>query len=207
MSPIHYNFDAQAMAASLIQNSYWVADKIFPNEFAPKLYELALQHHHQGRLKAAAIGHKGLKQRMESIRGDYIEWIENWDESPELSAYRQFLETLGRHLSSQLFIALKRFEVHFSIYPEGTFYKKHLDQHRDSKHRQVSCLYYLSPWTESYGGELKIYPKDKEAFEIQPLQGRFVCFLSGELPHEVLTTRALRCALTGWFRDDAEDIF
>lgn len=202
-----HNLDSEAMAASLIQNSYWVADTIFPSDFAPKLYALALQRHQNGHMKAAAIGHKGHEQRMESIRGDHIEWIQNWDESPELKAYYQFLEYLRTELSSQLFIALKRFEVHFSIYPEGTFYKKHMDQHRDSKHRQVSCLYYLSPWNEGHGGELKIYPKDKEALEIQPLQGRFACFLSGELPHEVLTTRALRCALTGWFRDDAEDIF
>ena len=199
-----YHFNADEMTRALLEESIWISDGIFPKPFSEKLFEQALSRHHKGLTTAASIGLKQQQQRVEEIRGDHIAWIQDWKESDELETYQKFLEELRQSLCQSLLIALKRFEVHFSVYPEGTFYKKHLDQHRDSKHRQVSCVYYLSPWKEGNGGQLKVYPKDKAAFEIEPLEGRFVCFISGELPHEVLKTQAPRCALTGWYRDDSD---
>lgn len=202
MNKIAFDIPKEEMAQSLIERSLWVSDSIFPKGFTESLYAYSLQIHEEGRTRTASVGRGLQKQRIEEIRGDHISWINNWTETPELQIYGEFLEEMRQTLGQQLLIALKRFEVHFALYPEGAFYKKHIDQHKETRHRQISCVYYLSPWKEGNGGELRIFPKEKAAFEIEPRQGRFVCFLSGELPHEVLKTYAIRSSLTGWFRDD-----
>ncbi|MCO6705038.1 2OG-Fe(II) oxygenase, partial [Streptomyces sp. CHB9.2] len=41
--------------------------------------------------------------------------------------------------------------------------------------------------------------------DVLPLGGSLVCFLSGQLPHEVLPATRERLSLTGWFRRRGEN--
>ena len=92
----------------------------------------------------------------------------------------------------------------FAYYPQGTFYKKHLDQHRHLPHRFISCILYLSPWKPGNGGELRMETKRGTKL-IEPLQNRFVTFLSSQIPHEVLPIlEGDRYSLTSWLRDDLD---
>lgn len=100
-------------------------------------------------------------------------------------------------------LSLKEFESQFSIYESGGFYKCHLDQHKESKHRQVSCCLYLNDCAQ--GGELLIYKKGSKTEidkTVKPQRGTVVFFFSADTYHEVKLVQDLRYSITTWFRDN-----
>lgn len=138
-----------------------------------------------------------------SIRGDEIRWIEDWG-LEYMKAIHSILTALGETLRFELRVPLKSFEAHFSRYGEGAFYKKHIDQHLDQKHRQVTFVLYLNSCD---GGELAIYDsKNRNQIDslITPAPGKLVLFLSGKIFHEVRASHSTRYGLTGWYRDDLD---
>jgi SM-20-related protein len=91
--------------------------------------------------------------------------------------------------------------VHRTIYPIGSFYKRHLDQFKKDDKRKLSVICYLNTdWKESEGGQLRIYLPNGST-DIFPLAGRLVCFRSDLLEHEVLPATRERLSLTGWLLD------
>ncbi len=153
------------------------------------------------RFRKAGIGKQEEKQINESIRGDYIEWIDRAAAAPQLKIYLERLSQLMTFLNQSLFLSLKDIEVHRTIYPEGSFYKRHLDQFKKDDHRKLSAICYLNTdWKESEGGQLRVYfpegPKD-----FFPIAGRLVCFRSDLLEHEVLPATRERLSITGWMLD------
>jgi len=88
----------------------------------------------------------------------------------------------------------------------GTFYKRHLDQFKKDDHRKLSVICYLNKnWKASEGGQLRIYVSGAE-LDILPVAGRFVCFRSDQLEHEVLPATRERWSLTGWILDQHADL-
>ncbi len=151
--------------------------------------------------KKAGIGKSQEKQINEAIRGDYIQWIKPASAEPPLQVYLSKLNELITFVNQNLYLSLKDFEVHQTIYPIGTFYKRHLDQFKKEDHRKLSVICYLnSDWKESEGGQLRIY-LDNESKDIFPLAGRLVCFRSDLLEHEVLPATRERLSITGWLLD------
>ncbi len=151
--------------------------------------------------KPANIG-KGQNQvRLEAIRNDEINWIDPSNASRPLKYFLSQMDDLKNDLNRELFLGLNEFECHFARYKSGGFYKKHLDQHQESKSRILSIIVYLN--SPESGGELVIYNKhnceliDKK---VKPRKGLMVCFLSDQIHHEVLPTNEERLSLTGWFR-------
>ena len=119
--------------------------------------------------------------------------------------YLDSLEKVRTELNRNLFLGLLDFEGHFAVYPDGGFYKPHLDQHRETADRIISVILYLNPdWQPGDGGELKLLttPGDREGefVTIEPRMGTLVCFLAGDFWHEVLPTKKSRASITGWFR-------
>ena len=102
---------------------------------------------------------------------------------------------------------LTEIESHFTIYPQGAFYRKHLDRFRGSEQRQVSSILYLNQgWSPEHGGQLRLYldeANDATYLDIEPAGGTLVLFLSGRFWHEVLPATRQRMSLTGWFRTRA----
>jgi SM-20-related protein len=100
-------------------------------------------------------------------------------------------------------LSIKGFESQFSVYNQGGFYKCHLDQHKETRHRQVSCCIYLNDCVD--GGELVIYKKGSKTEVdkvIKPLSGSIVFFFSKDIYHEVKMVQNPRYSITTWFRDD-----
>jgi SM-20-related protein len=153
------------------------------------------------RFKKAGIGKSQEKQINESIRGDYIQWIDHAKTAPEIRLYLQRLSQLMIFVNQSLFLSLKDFEVHMTIYPTGSFYKRHLDQFKKEDHRKLSVICYLNEnWMEDEGGQLRVYfPTGMKDFF--PVGGRLVCFRSDLLEHEVLPATRNRLSLTGWLLD------
>ena len=141
----------------------------------------------------------------EDIRRDHILWLQPGEASTEQEAYLAKLELLRLALNQRFFLGLFEFEGHFAIYPEGAFYKPHLDRHVGTIDRIITVILYLNEnWQPGDGGELKLWTTcgDKHgAFElIEPRMGTLVCFPSGDYWHEVLPAIKSRMSITGWFR-------
>ena len=158
------------------------------------------------RFKKAGIGRSQEKLINESIRGDYIQWIGSANTAPQIQLYLERLSQLIAFLNQSLFLSLKDLEVHMTIYPTGSFYKRHLDQFKKDDHRKLSVICYLNEdWIEIEGGQLRVYfpTVTKDFF---PIGGRLVCFRSDVLEHEVLPATRERLSLTGWLLDKEIDL-
>ena len=153
------------------------------------------------RFRKAGIGKSQEKQINETIRGDYIQWIDRTNTAPQILLYLERLSQLTVFLNQSLFLSLKDSEVHMTIYPVGSFYKRHLDQFKKDDHRKLSVICYLNEnWQEDEGGQLRVYfPTSTKDFF--PIAGRLVCFRSDLLEHEVLPATRERLSLTGWLLD------
>ncbi|CAN5505512.1 2OG-Fe(II) oxygenase [soil metagenome] len=153
--------------------------------------------------KKAGIGKQSDKQINEGIRGDYIHWVDPQTSPVSITLYLERLKTLLQYLNQSLFLSLKDAEVHMTIYPIGTFYKRHLDQFKSDDHRKLSVICYLnSNWKLSDGGQLRMQLPEGP-FDVLPLAGRLVCFRSDQIEHEVMPATRERLSLTGWMIDKA----
>jgi len=170
--------------------------------------ELAAECHRratQDALRPAGIGHGSTQALREGVRGDRIEWLQA-DEPGPCKVYLEHMNALRVALNAALYLGLEDYESHFSLYPPGAFYHRHLDRFRDDDRRTVSAVLYLNQdWRPEYGGALRLYTPG-QSLEITPLGGRLVVFLSAEIAHEVLPTTHERLSLTGWFRRRAQSV-
>jgi SM-20-related protein len=150
--------------------------------------------------RPARVGKNQTLQLQESIRGDWIYWIDPLNPPDRLKFFIQFLQSLKHGLNEAFYMGLRDFECHLAKYPIGSFYKKHLDRFEQDSSRGFSFIFYLhSEWNEEDGGELVLYDKMGNILEtILPRPGSFMCFLPGEFPHEVKTAHRERRSLTGW---------
>lgn len=158
-----------------------------------------------GDFKRAGVGRGSTLEIREDIRRDHILWLQPGEASVEQEAYLAKLEILRLALNRRFFLGLFDFEGHFAIYPEGAFYKPHLDRHVGTSDRIITVILYLNEhWQPGDGGELKLQTTVGEkdgAFElIEPRMGTLVCFPSGDYWHEVLPAVKSRMSITGWFR-------
>ena len=158
-----------------------------------------------GAFKPAGIGRGPTRQVRQEIRSDHVLWLEPDEASAEQAIYLSKLETLRLALNQRFFLGLFEFEGHFAIYPQGAFYKPHLDRHAETSQRVVTIILYLNPhWQPGDGGELKLWttPGDKTGpfILIEPRMGTIVCFMAGDHWHEVLPATKTRMSITGWFR-------
>jgi len=142
----------------------------------------------------------------EDYRKDKIKWISKEDCLPATSNYINILEDLMQQISREFFLSLKDYECMFAIYPSGAFYKKHQDQFKQQVHRIISVVLYLNEdWQEKDGGQLMIYKEEAET-EVKPIFNRLVFFKS-EMWHEVLPCTKERFSVTGWMKDQENDVF
>jgi SM-20-related protein len=151
--------------------------------------------------KKAGIGRLKDLQINEAIRGDYIQWLDRSTASAPMMVYLNRLGELIPFLNQSLYLSMKDYEVHLTIYPVGTFYKRHLDQFKKDDHRKLSVICYLNTdWKVDQGGQLRMHLPG-ESIDILPAAGRLVCFRSDQIEHEVLPASRDRMSLTGWILD------
>jgi SM-20-related protein len=113
-------------------------------------------------------------------------------------------------INRELYLGLFDWEGHLAVYPEGAFYRRHLDRFQHDGRRTVSTVLYLNEhWQPGDGGELRVWsgPDADSAFvDVAPLSGRLVIFLSGEVYHGVQPSSFERISVTGWFRTRSEKL-
>jgi len=155
-------------------------------------------------LQKAGIGTAADYTIQEGVRGDYISWMNQENESESL--FLAQMEDLRKTLNLNLLLSLKSFEFHFASYPPKSFYARHLDQFKERNNRMISFVLYLNDdWQPEHEGCLRLYhPEQTE--DIAPIGNRLVLFRSDILEHEVIPTKVSRNSITGWFLYQPHDL-
>lgn len=186
----------------LLQKGWAISDDLLPRDLTDSLLDLAITSQQENSFGKAKIGRAFKKELNPEIRTDEIMWIDQWNSHLALLEYLSFIKNLAKDISRSFFLPLKSFEGHFAHYAPGDFYLKHLDQHSQTKHRQVSIVTYLN---EGKGGELTLFESEKSSKVLEvisPKPGRVVIFFSSQIYHQVEKSQFDRFSLTGWMRDD-----
>ena len=195
-----------AIVDSLVEEGYAVADQFLSPEEVKAILDLEDFKVGLERFKKAGIGKSQGLQINEAIRGDYIQWLDKNSSPDPVKVYLERLNNLVSYVNQTLFLSLKDYEVHMTIYPVGSYYKRHLDQFKHDDHRKLSVICYLNEdWKEDNGGQLRMYLKN-QTLDILPEAGRLVCFRSDKIEHEVLPANRERLSLTGWMLDQLADL-
>ncbi len=198
----------QTLFEQLEEQGWAVSDDLIPAHLQQSLYRQSQQLWQAGHFHEAHIGRNENNATRTDIRGDSICWLDPLDPLKAHPAFAAWSAELREQLNRRYYLGLRSEEFHFARYPEGSGYKKHLDQHRTSQRRKISLVLYLNPqWALSDGGELCIYAPEDDARELRrvlPQPARLVVFRSDLIPHEVLPSLQTRWSLTGWFRTDSE---
>lgn len=182
----------------LAQQDYVVIDNFLEPKTLLQLVSFFNKKIEEDKLAKAAIGSSTDKKIIEEIRGDYIFWLDKTRDSNSLELF-ETLDEVKSLINRMLYLSLSDYEFHLALYPKSSFYKKHLDQFQGRNNRMISMIIYLNEaWKDGDGGELKIYPNERDDLIITPLLNRCVMFRSDKLYHEVLTANCDRKSVTGW---------
>ncbi len=134
------------------------------------------------------------------FRGDHIYWLDRSHNDEHENSFFNLMDAFVVFLNETCYTGIQSYEFHYTLYPIGAFYKKHLDQFRSNDSRKYSMIIYLnSNWQIEDGGELCIYQNGEEEL-IAPQQGKSVFFQSNQLEHEVLISHKPRMSITGWLK-------
>ena len=190
----------------LLHRQYSIVDSFFNAEEVDLLRASLLQKYEDEEFKKAAIGNRINENIVKSIRGDFIHWINEKEVNNAEELFFSKMNDMINYLNKTCFLGILFKEFHYAIYPEGTFYKRHLDTFMNDDRRRLSFVCYLNDddWKNSNGGELVLY-LDKDGNEIPeivyPLPGRVVIFESQVLEHEVKPVlHSERLSITGWLK-------
>ena len=189
----------------LMQQQYSIVEDFFNLEQVEELRNSLLGKYEEDNFKKAAIGNRTNEVIAKSIRGDFILWLNEAEAAPAEKAFFHRINDFVSYLNRTCFMGILFKEFHYALYPEGTFYKRHLDTFQNDDRRKLSMVCYLNKqdWKPEYGGELVIYTQEngKEMPKsIYPFPGRMVIFESQLLEHEVKPVKTERLSITGWLK-------
>lgn len=200
------NPDFDALADDLATRGYAIVDQFLSQSDVKAIVLLDDFREAFGQFKKAGIGKEHQHHINEGVRGDYIQWIDKGTAPAPLLSYLKKLEELMTFLNRTLYLSLKDYEIHMTVYPIGSFYKRHLDQFRKDDHRKLSVICYLNEdWKEEHGGQLRLYLPEGP-LDVLPVAGRLICFRSDVIEHEVLPSTRARLSLTGWILDQLAEL-
>jgi len=196
----------ESIIEDLLQRKYSVIDNFFSTEEVEVLRNGLLAKYEEDQFKKSAIGNKTNELVEKEIRGDFILWLNEAEAGTVENVFFNRVNNLVDYLNRTCFMGILHKEFHYAVYPEGTFYKRHLDTFQNDGRRKLSVVCYLNDetWLEENGGELTIYVDEngeEKAVDLYPFPGRVVIFESQELEHEVQRVKhSKRLSITGWLK-------
>ena len=196
----------ESIIEDLLQRKYSVIDNFFSTEEVEVLRNGLLAKYEEDQFKKSAIGNKTNELVEKEIRGDFILWLNEAEAGTAENVFFNRVNNLVDYLNRTCFMGILHKEFHYAVYPEGTFYKRHLDTFQNDGRRKLSVVCYLNDetWLEENGGELTIYVDEngeEKAIDLYPFPGRVVIFESQELEHEVQRVKhSKRLSITGWLK-------
>lgn len=192
------NFNA--LIDSYIDNNVGIAQDFISKKLSARLKESLINCFVENRFNHAGIGNEKDFKHDNTVRGDMIYWLDRKHNSTCENDFFDVMDKFIKHLNETCYTGLTGYEFHYTLYPTGSLYKKHLDQFQTNDNRKYSMIIYLNDgWISADGGELCIHHKTGLQ-NIAPEQGKSVFFKSNELAHEVLLTNKPRLSITGWLK-------
>jgi SM-20-related protein len=194
----------QALFNTLVESFITHKIGIVPHFLHPQLAAQLKQNIEQlmqaNQMQTAGTGNDKVVLINQNYRRDKIYWLDNNHHNVHENEFFELIDELVLYLNCTCYTGITGYEFHYTCYPIGSFYKKHIDQFKNNSSRQYSLIMYLNPhWQKADGGELCIYQNDSSQ-HIAPENGKAVFFKSNEMPHEVLITHQPRWSITGWFK-------
>lgn len=195
----------EGIISDLLEKQYSIIDDFFTREEVELLRNSLFEKYEEDNFKKAAIGNRTNEVIERSVRGDFIMWLNEAEAGPAENIFFGKVNSLVEYLNKTCFLGILTKEFHYAVYPEGTFYKRHLDTFQNDGRRKLSLVCYLNDqdWKPENGGELTIYTKENGAevsLDIYPFPGRVVIFESQVLEHEVKPVKTERLSITGWLK-------
>jgi len=199
------NEQYETIISDIARQKYSIIDGFFHPAEVDLLRSTLIAKHREDNFKKAAIGNRTNEVIAKSVRGDFILWMNEAVANPAESVFFQKVNDLVQYLNRTCFMGILTKEFHYALYPEGTFYRRHLDTFQNDGRRKLSMVCYLNDedWKPENGGELSIFTNEtgvEQELKIYPLPGRVVIFESQELEHEVKTVHVPRLSITGWLK-------
>jgi SM-20-related protein len=186
---------------SFIENKVGITDNFLGAVLASNLKANLTSYYQEKLLLSAGTGNKTLVTQDTLFRSDKICWLDRSHNNIYENKFFDLMDRFIAYLNDTCYTGITGCEFHYTLYEEGSFYKKHIDQFRNDESRKYSMVMYLNEgWTSSDGGELRIYHSNDRQQNISPDSGKSVFFKSSELEHEVLVTNKPRMSITGWLK-------
>jgi SM-20-related protein len=185
---------------SYIEDKVGIAENFLSNLLAGNLKDNLYKLLANKQFQPAGTGNEKIVLHDKLYRSDLIYWLDRKHNDPFENEFFDLIDEFVAYLNSTCYTGITGYEFHYALYPEGSFYKKHLDQFRSNPSRQYSMITYLNTeWSEGDGGELRIHHAERTQ-NISPVSGKSIFFKSSELEHEVLLTNKVRLSITGWLK-------
>jgi SM-20-related protein len=203
--PFVENPQYERIIEDILAQQYSIVEDFFTDEEVSVLRESLIEKHEEDAFKKAAIGNRVNELIVKSIRGDVILWIDEMKANEAEIIFFKKINNLISYLNKTCFLGILHKEFHYALYPEGTYYKRHIDTFQNDDRRKLSIVCYLNEdgWLPENGGELVLY-LDENGQEIEkviyPFPGRVVIFESQIIEHEVKPVNAERMSITGWLK-------
>lgn len=195
----------EKIISDLLEQQYSTVEDFFSLSEVDELRDSLLSKYEEDNFKKAAIGNRTNEVIAKSIRGDFILWLNEAEAAQAEKAFFRKINDFVQYLNRTCYMGILHKEFHYALYPEGTFYKRHLDTFQNDDRRKLSMVCYLNnqDWKPEYGGELVIYTTEdgiEVPKSIYPFPGRMVIFESQILEHEVKPVKTERLSITGWLK-------
>jgi SM-20-related protein len=186
---------------SFIENKVGITDNFLGDVLAANLKTNLTAYYEEKLLLSAGTGNKTLVTQDKLFRSDKIYWLDRGHNNAHENEFFDLMDQFIAYLNDTCYTGITGCEFHYTLYEEGSFYKKHIDQFRNDESRKYSMVMYLNEgWKKPDGGELRIHHSDSRQQNISPDSGKSVFFKSSELEHEVLVTNKPRMSITGWLK-------
>lgn len=182
-----------------------IVENFFTNEEVCVLRQSLIEKHEEDAFKKAAIGNRVNETIEKSIRGDMILWMDESKADATEQLFFNKINDLVGYLNKTCFLGIMHKEFHYAVYPQNTFYKRHIDTFQNDDRRKLSIVCYLNEdgWLPENGGELVLYLNEngqETEKVIYPFPGRVVIFESQIIEHEVKVVNTERLSITGWLK-------
>jgi SM-20-related protein len=185
---------------TFIDNKVGIAQDFISAGLSLQLKQNLANCYADNRFKKAGTGNDKQISHDNAVRGDMIYWLDRKHNNSYENAFFDVMDSFVLYLNNTCYTGITGYEFHYTLYPTGSFYKKHLDQFKTNDSRKYSMIIYLNAgWLQADGGELCIHHKNSLQ-HITPENGKSVFFKSSELEHEVLLTTKPRMSITGWLK-------
>ncbi|MBF0596144.1 2OG-Fe(II) oxygenase [Faecalibacter rhinopitheci] len=206
MIDININPIYEKIIDELGNNKFSISNHFFTSEETAAFKTHVINQDTSQDFHAAAIGNAHNEKIIQSIRGDKIRWIDENNKYEVEEIFFQKVNDFIQYLNRTCYMGIEESEFHYALYPEGTFYQRHIDAFKNDDRRTLSMVFYLNDedWKEEYGGQLSLYLPQANGTEkeinILPVAGRLAIFDSKTIPHEVKPVQKPRYSITGWLK-------